>query len=69
MLVLRISKLSLLLIFGQVEAGIFEVKDTRGPLQEMGGAEGDEKVSRREGKEEVGGGRRRYIGGGRRRYK
>ena len=31
--VLRISKLSLLLIFGQVEAEIFEVKDTRGHFQ------------------------------------
>ena len=33
MLVLRISKLSLLLIFGQVEAEIIEVKDTRGHFQ------------------------------------
>ena len=29
----QISKLSLLLVFGQVEAEIFEVKDTRGHFQ------------------------------------
>ena len=33
MLVLRISKLFLLLIFGQVEAVIIEIKDTRGHFQ------------------------------------
>ena len=33
LLVLRISKLSLLLIFGQVEAEITDVKDTRGHYQ------------------------------------